>query len=661
MQHNNREESSQELSPWLRERLADRARPFTAQPITPASIPATGSDTRPQIGRMSESNSRLARWVIDHSRLASVVSRATHLSLLPRAFETIWRKPAFVPAVWQRVLDLPWFRQGQERRRGFTETKGDVADGQITGTISMQNELYPDTPVPSEEATDTYPLSNSYFPPQPITGSEPLNITRDHPHTAHTGTLPVFKKDAVDTPLLDEPTQRTGLTKKVPSVYPIDEAYPAIIQNLLSQSVDRESLPVANYGVPHDAQGTDNLTSPFSQSLVSMPGSDKASDTPAETGHSHTETAPERLTKTYRPTYQIHPDQSLHRSLTPITQRTTWQRKTVEVRPSVTVGNIGEGQASPAMDLDYPNAAYKEGEPVLPIARQAALPLITNIPGGILNRASQPSVPETANSYDEPVKPLPDQKLSLGKVSRVLPYSFTPRQEPGLNQTQTAVPFISRQTKQGRLGAEVTQQPEGVPYQVTESRGSMNQFFDAYAEEPLSYQETPSIAGETIQPMSLVRSISRPVALPHLQLFKSTADVYPPDRSKNYRLPQNREYAPISLDHTDTYQPALELPIAYSVRPKADSSVNLSEELFRHTSDDMPRLTHSGDNGTAQLAFTPIARAPEAGETSQASATESGREEVSGKEPSLDLKALAREIYPLIKRIIMVERERRSA
>jgi hypothetical protein len=657
MQHNDREESSQELSPWLRERLADRARPFTAQPITPA--PAAGSDTRHQIGLMSENNNRLARWVIDHSQLASVVARATSLSLLPRAFDIIWRKPTFVPAVWQRVLNLPWFRQGRERLRGFAETIGDAADSQITGKISMQNGLQPNTPVTSEEATDTYPLSNSNFTLQPITISEPLNITHKPPHIAQTGTLPVLKKDAVDTPRLDGSTQGPGITSKVPSVYPVDEAYPPIIQNLFLQSADSEGLPVTSYGLPHDAQGPDNLTSPFSQSLVSMPGSDKASDTPTTTEHRYTKTALEGLTKTYRPTYQIHADQSLLRPMAPITQRTLLQRKTVEVRPSTTVDNIGEGQVSPVRDFDHPKAIDREGEPVRLIARHAALPLIANIPEGALNRVIQPSVPETTNRHDEPVNPLPDQKLALGEVTRVFPHSLASRQETGVSHNRTAAPFIGRQTQQVRTGTEVIQQSEGMPYPVTEPRSSMDQVFDAYAEESPSHQEAPSIAGLTIQPLSIVRSISRPVALPYPQLFKSTANVYPHDKSENYSLPRNREYAPISLDHMDTQLPALELPIAYSSRPKADSSITRSEELFRYTSDNTPGFTHPGNSGTSQIAFTPIARAPEPSETSQASATESGREEVSEKEPSIDLKALAREIYPLLKRIIMVERERR--
>ncbi len=678
-----KEEPGKEPNPWL-QRLADRALPFAAQSTVHASMPSLSSYTWQQLGHVGEANSRLARWVTDHSRLASVMSRAIQMPLLSRAFDSIWRKPAFVPSVWQRMLDLPWFRQSREQRRSSTTTTDTAPDGELTNTISLRNERYPNTLIqtirdteeewPGDEADGTYSLpTHDIFSP-PITRSGLLTVVNGLPHAAPTGTLPVQTKKTAATHHSNELTQGLRAIRESQPAYTADEAYPAVIRNLFPSPAAGERPPDTYYGLPYHARATpvtlmtkqiavdletqdaDDLTSSYaSQNRIPVPGLYKSNDM-QKPEQRHIKDAQEGLTKVSWQPYHIHSDRSLPRQLTPVTQQTMLQRRPVEVRPHATREDIREEQASPAGDLYYPKAIDIDNErkPSGVIARQAALPSIVKIPEDALKITSQPVIPVIANRLGGlSSNPPPTRRVTLGEISRVLPPRVAPQRATEVSQTLTGAPFISRQ----EVG--VTHEPD-VPNLFTEARVSMDQgFTEGYAEKPLFHKETPAISRYAIQPPSFVEGISRKITLPSQQLFKSAANVPPSDKSENFRFLGNREYVPSSPSYKDAHQPVLELPIAHSARPQADFSVARSEELFRYTSDNIPELAHSKNNGVPQLALAPVAGMTETNEPPQVTAPGLGGEESGERGATPDIRALAREIYPLIKRMIMVERERR--
>jgi hypothetical protein len=682
MQQDNEEKSSQELNPWL-QRLADRALPFAAQSTVLASVPHLSSYTRQQLGQADEANSQLARRVADHSRLASVISRAIHLPLLSRAFDSIWRKPTFMPSVWQRMLDLPWFRQHRERRRSSTTTTGTAPEGKLTNTISLQSERYPNTLIQAirdteeerldGEADGTYSLpAHDIFSP-PIIGRGRLTVVDGLPHAAPTETLPVQTKKTAATHPSNALTQRLRAIGESQPVYTMDEAYPAVIQNLFpSPAAGGERPPDTYYGLPHHAratpvtlmtkqiavnlenQATDSLTSSLvSQSGIVMPGLAKPSDIQRSEPRL-VKDAQERLAKVSRQPYYSYPDQSLPRHLTTVTQQTMLQRRPVEVLSQTIREDLGEGQSSPAGALYYPKAIDSERKSSGVTAKQAASPFIASMPGESPKITGQSVIPVMADRLGGLLSNLPPtRRVTLGEGSKVLPHRVAPQRAIDVSQTQTGAPLISRQE------VEATHKPD-VPNPFTEARVSVDQgFTEGYAEKPLYYKETSSVSRSAIQPLPFMESISRKITLPSQQLFKSAANVPPSYESENFRFLGNREYAPSSLSYKDANQPALELPIAHPARPQADSSIARSEEVFRYTSFNIPELAHSRNNGVPQLALAPIGGATETNEPPQVTTPELGGEEIGEQGATPDIRALAREIYPLIKRMIMVERERR--
>ncbi|HUU64830.1 MAG TPA: hypothetical protein VMW37_01840, partial [Dehalococcoidales bacterium] len=427
-----------------------------------------------------------------------------------------------------------------------------------------------------------------------------------------------------------------------------------------------------------ETHGTDNLTvSPVSQSRIPIPGRHQSRELQTS-DQRHLKDTQERPAQINRQPQHTYPDHLLPQVLTPVTQRTTLQHRPIEVRPHLTTlqrmpievrphltsKGIRENQTSPIQLSYHSETIGTEGVPSSLTAGQTTPPLIAGMPGDASKRPGQPVVPGTANKKAGMVSySLPPRKVTASESSRV-----APQRAPAVSQTKTAEPVIRRQTKQVRPEAEVTHVPEDVANLVlspdtlnlvTPEHGRIDLgFTKEYAEKPLFYREPTSIAGSAIQP-PLMKSISRTITLPSQQLFKSAAYVPLSAKSENYGLLRNREPVPSSPGYEYAHQPALELPVASSARPKADFNVAHSEELFRHMADTVPQLTYSGNHNVTELALVPAGRVPETKLSLQPEAPEPRGEKREEEEAAPDVRALAREIYPLIKRMIMVERERR--
>ena len=680
----NQAQASQELNPWLLKRLANRALP------SQGSTPSLLSTVRQQPRHLGENSSQLTRWVIARAGLASVMSRAIHLPLLSRAYDFIMRKTAFVPSVWPRMLDLQWLRQGRKQRRSFTQTAGGTADGKLTNNISLRpNEHYPNTllqgsPEAEEEwlgneadetyplgTDETYPLIISHLLSPPVTGRELLTTASRPMHDTGATTLPLQTKEIADRTYQSEFIRTFRVARKEQPVLTADEAYPAVIKNLFSPPVVGERIPGASPELPDYARatsmpvmtkqtagalethGTDNLTaSSVSQSRIPIPGRHQSRElqTPDQRHLKDTQERPAQINRQPQHTY---PDQLLPQVLTPVTQRTTLQRMPMEVRPHLTSKGIRENQTSPIQLSYHSETIGTEGVPGSLTTGQTTPPLIAGIPGDASKRPGQPVVPGTANKPAGMVSySLPPRKVTASESSRV-----HPQRAPEISQAKTGEPIIRQQTKQVRPEAEVTHVPEDVANLalspdmldlVTPEHGRTDRSLTkGYTEKPLFYREPTSIASSAIQ-LSLMKSTSRAINLPSLQLFKSAAYVPLSASSENHGLLRNRESAPSSLGYEHTRQPALELPVVSSARPKTDFSVARSEELFRHMSATLPELTYSGNH-----------KVPETMVSLQPATTETQGEQREEEEAAPDVRALAREIYPLIKRMLMVERERR--
>ncbi|MBE0430676.1 MAG: hypothetical protein IBX67_02500 [Dehalococcoidia bacterium] len=93
----------------------------------------------------------------------------------------------------------------------------------------------------------------------------------------------------------------------------------------------------------------------------------------------------------------------------------------------------------------------------------------------------------------------------------------------------------------------------------------------------------------------------------------------------------------------------------------ADFTAADSAELFRHTSDAGPQIHHFGNHNGLDLPLATVNRAVETRTESEPTVTDLPKDKGEEKQAAPDIRALAREVYPLIKRMIMIERDRHPA
>jgi hypothetical protein len=634
-------QASEEPNPWLLKRLIDRALPFAAQQ---------------QPNHLGESSSRLARWVIASAGVASTLSRAIHLPLLSRAFDSILRKPAFIPPVWQKMLDLPWFRRGGHYPDTTVQTFGEAEEEQLI-----------------DETDETYSLFTADMLSPPITGKGLLTTINRLPHDAPTRTLPAQTKEIAGTRYSNEPNQGLRISKKEQPVHPAGEAYPLVIKNLFSPpATTSKSLIARQAAVAHETQDTNTLASSYaSQSKISISDIYKSSERQMSE-HRHIEDAQDSQAQVKQQTQHINVGQPISGGLAPVIQRATQQRGPMEARSQSANDSISKGHASISRDFLHPKAIDRAGESGSMIAKPATLPSQVRMPEDVSEVPHQAAISGIESKPDGMALDWwTPPKVTSDEVSRVLPrrvpqHRIALQRAPDISQIRTGEPVISRQTQHVRQEAKVTRVPEEVANLspdkstlVTPEHSSIDRdSTKAYAEKPLFYRQPLPILSSTIEP-PIVKSISRTVTSPSAQLFKSVPYVPISGRSENYRFLGSDENEPSLPGYKDASQPALELQVASSVRPKAEFSAPRREGMFRQTSDTIHDLTYSRNNDMPEVALTPIARAAEANEPPPATIPESRGGESGEQGSAPDIKALAREIYPLLKQMIMVERERR--
>ncbi len=271
----------------------------------------------------------------------------------------------------------------------------------------------------------------------------------------------------------------------------------------------------------------------------------------------------------------------------------------------------------------------------------------------VIKSQSRPEVPRTAvepNSEDTSMA-LP-QRASQSDSSRELQYRLESRSKQEIGPTQTGEPIINRAFN----GQEVSNP-------VTESGISISRdLVEGYTEKVLSYRSPLSFTSLITRPITVIRDIASTMGMPSQQLLKTTVHRHIYDKSKD----QGSEYRTAFSDYRHTSQPPVTLSLTSQVRPKTESGLTINEKSFKYTSDTMPDLPYSGNHNNGnhnglELALAPVSRMPDISKMVQKADQEpeesQGNESVE-KEPALDIREIAREVYPYLKRMIMAERDR---
>jgi len=147
------------------------------------------------------------------------------------------------------------------------------------------------------------------------------------------------------------------------------------------------------------------------------------------------------------------------------------------------------------------------------------------------------------------------------------------------------------------------------------------------------------------------------MTLPSLQLFKSSASTPISDRSETYGLPWDQEYSPSAPGYDYTRQPALDLPVASSIQPKAEPGTARSEELLTDIPYNTPEFAYSRSPNVPELALARVSRGSET-TVFRAMEPEMRAEGTAEEETAPDIDAIASDVYRILRRRLISERER---
>ncbi len=213
----------------------------------------------------------------------------------------------------------------------------------------------------------------------------------------------------------------------------------------------------------------------------------------------------------------------------------------------------------------------------------------------------------------------------------------------------------------------------------------------AYTAKDLFYRKPLPLTRRLIQSLPIINKIQRSAMLSSVPVKQST-NRSQTDRSDKFRSPENLETADLHEVYARAYEPAQELPLISRAITSKKSETHRNDSLSGDSSIAGPDFIIPVNN-SLDLTLAPVNRMPavqrqeeyprierppvepviarstqqiqraetQQSETTGEAATESHENSTGVNESMLDYRTIARETYPFIRRMIMVERERRPS
>lgn len=645
----NKRLGSKRLDPWLTKRFADQALPLArGSTISSSTLPSTQCSRQRHLG---DTYSRLAGRVINRPGLALAAWRTARVPLASRVSEFVLRKLTLAQGGSPQALSLPLAGQRQRQRRGSEQATHAATDWQPAGDTNLWSQNLPASgDARRSPANEDEHLADEMVQTYPSVVEESPRLT-----TVDLLRLPMTMKERLGA--TDERSRPKGTTAELAGYTRIHPT-PLITGQMavLPQREDSDAFELSytnRSGIP--SHGTYQSEDPQ-----------------------------ERLTQLLRQ----HQHGDLGR-LSPL------QRGLLEARPHTIGDSISERRASLTRSKYQPEETRPEAKSSSVTARQVATPFMASLPTvqssgetTVRDGHTLPDLIISQRSVVLPSKPLPDQRRSLSKrtmadeVSSGLERrtlhrmrdksdgtvsSLLPDGEVSGSRRSGAVPHTPTRQLAVAAGQEAMEravirrsvsQREVLSLDTGVGSGPDRGFAEGHTEKPLAYRHPSPITGTAITPLPVIKRASRAMTMPPRQLFRTAASVPISAKREDYGFPQGHEDVPSSPSYKYAGQPALTLPVISPARSKAGSSAARSEELFRYMSDGMPQISHSRNHNGLELALARVGRAPETNTEAQAAVPERRAEKGGKKEGAPDIRVLAREVYPLIKRMIMIERDR---
>jgi hypothetical protein len=645
------------LTPWLAQRFADRARPLAARPtIGTTALRLPHLDRQRDFGRSVD---RLAGHVSGRTGPALSARPVTRSPIASRASDFVLRKLNLVQVGWRQALSLPFVQRLRGSRSGARQDMPAVTD----------------TPSPSLAGQWTGSDRSAEQAPGP-TFSE-----QDHPaETTVRGDTPVREKPAA--PAAADPIIPSAIdTGPADTGHRLPDGEEATPES--SQYAPIRSLPVTGGHRPVQQTTEDSDTSKSARGSL-RPGESGGidlSDQPRGVVTRQVDTAHAEGTQVRRELQ--HPDLAdrVVRAVTRITRQTALQRSLLQARPELMSQRI-TGQQAPSIGYAYrqagdqseqlseTGATEKETEPFeagLPAIQQArdldidsqrtppdiAVPkratrLLSRAFGDLQRSLIKPARQDRASRKFEASVPPPTSTEQGATISRSSTVEVPRSPDSEASPTLPGQAVISR----SMTGPETHEVDTGI------SADSDHGPADRTAQRNSPPSHVPSIARSIVRSAPMIVPAARSMATPLRRLFRAMPATPAPAESGDRGVTQSRDHEPSSPGHRYAHQPAPALPVVSRVLPGADTSVARSAELLRYTSDAIPQVGHSGNHDGLDLAVATVNRATETRVEPSTAAPDLPKEKDEEKQTAPDIRALAREVYPLIKRMIMIERDR---
>ena len=274
--------AGKKLTPWLLKLTQDRALPLTLRPLLHRAMPPLALSIWQQLGHIREKSSRLAGWITNHATSPQAMRPPSSLS----SFIPTLAKPAILQHMWQRPLDLLWFRRYQKRKNRFPQTLN-VTDQKTP--VPTTDELYPNELPQTPDAThmwkdelhpsallqsvrtikeeindEAYPMVIENWLSSPMARVKLPYITDDSFYPTYNTSIPLVARLVIHEPEAEDSGGRPLPNVNpiaIPSIYPADQ-----IQRPYRQQVKAQ----ANWQPQHTYQSrwSDKAWTPLPQRLA---------------------------------------------------------------------------------------------------------------------------------------------------------------------------------------------------------------------------------------------------------------------------------------------------------------------------------------------------------------------------------------------------------
>ena len=363
------------------------------------------------------------------------------------------------------------------------------------------------------------------------------------------------------------------------------------------------------------------------------------------------------LTKINRQMEHVYLHQLTSRPIAPIVRSIDLKRKSGEGSRH-TIGNRLPG-------ISHPKAnGRKDDSSHIGVNRKAILPPLVNMSGSGLKRPRQSVITGEARNVDSMTSGLlPGMKMMARESAEAIPYKLPLWQLPGVKLVEEEGTATHRQMRPVRRITGINkmrERPTGktgdsyAPHATIAGQGNTGR--------DMAYRypgESPLTDGTDNRASPFTKSLSPAINIPVLQFFK------PGDKASGGNAhstkPPGHKYVTASLNREYVGKPAMELPVVSPISLKTDVTNDRNEELFRYASDTIPGMTYENSSNAPKLALAPVNRTTETQSQTQTSTAEVSGPGGEEKEVVPDIRAIARQVYPLIKRMVMIEKERLPA